>query len=164
MLLACSASSRDKPPNVVMIISDDQAFTDFGFMGHPTIETPNLDRLAEQSVRFSNGYVPSSVCRPSLATLLTGLFPHQHGIHFNDPPDKSKRQEAEYLIRAVPTLPHLLAGAGYRSLQTGKFWEGSYRNAGFTHGMSHGDPTRQSGSPRTTPARAAWRPRPHDRA
>jgi uncharacterized sulfatase len=143
MLLACSAPSRDKPPNVVMIISDDQAFTDFGFMGHPTIETPNLDRLAEQSVRFSNGYVPSSVCRPSLATLLTGLFPHQHGIHFNDPPDKSKRQEAEYLIRAVPTLPRLLAGAGYRSLQTGKFWEGPYRNAGFTHGMSHGDPTRR---------------------
>jgi arylsulfatase A-like enzyme len=129
-------------PNVILIISDDQAYTDFGFMGHPVVRTPHLDRLAEQSARFPNGYVPSSLCRPSLATLLTGLYPHQHLIHFNDPPDKRHRQEAERLIRAVPTLPRWLAQVGYKSLQTGKFWEGNFRNAGFTEGMTHGDPNR----------------------
>lgn len=139
--------SRAERPNVVMILSDDQAFGDFGFMGHPTIQTPHLDRLAEQSARFANGYVPSSLCRPSLAILLTGLFPHEHGIHFNDPPDISRRQQAEYLIRAVPTLPRLLAKAGYASLQTGKYWEGHYTSAGFTHGMTHGDPSREDRHP-----------------
>jgi uncharacterized sulfatase len=130
------------PPNVVMIVSDDQAFADFGFMGHPTIRTPHIDRLASQSARFANGYVPMSLCRPSLATLLTGLYPHQHRICFNDPPDKANRQQAERLIAAVPTLPRLLAKAGYRSLQTGKFWEGHFSTAGFTEGMTHGDPRR----------------------
>jgi uncharacterized sulfatase len=145
--IACASASRAEPPNVVMIIADDQAFGDFGFMGHPIIETPQLDRLAGQSARFRNGYVPSSLCRPSLATLLTGLYPHEHGVHFNDPPDKSHRRQAEYLIRAVPTLPRMLAKAGYASLQTGKFWEGHYRNAGFTHGMTHGDPAREDRHP-----------------
>src|SRR5690554_4919471 len=87
-IVVMSAASRadERPPNLVVIISDDQTYTDFGFMGHPWIRTPHLDRLAEQSARYPNGYVPSSLCRPSLATLLTGLYPHQHGIHFNHPP------------------------------------------------------------------------------
>ena len=67
-------------PNVLLIIGDDQAWGDFGFMGHPAIETPSLDRLASQSLVFTRGYVPSSLCRPSLATLATGLYPNQHKI------------------------------------------------------------------------------------
>lgn len=73
-------------PNIVMILADDQSYRDFGFMGNDLIHTPNLDNLAKASARYPNGYVPMSVCRPSLATLLTGLYPHQHGIHFNHPP------------------------------------------------------------------------------
>ena len=67
-------------PNVVLIISDDQAWTDFGFMGHDVIRTPRLDRLASESAVFPNGYVPTSLCRPSLATMLTGLYGHQNKI------------------------------------------------------------------------------------
>ena len=74
-----------KLPNVVLIISDDQTNSDFGFMGNADVLTPNLDRLADQSARYVNGYVPSSVCRPSLVSILTGLYPHQHGIYFNHP-------------------------------------------------------------------------------
>lgn len=138
-------------PNVVMIISDDHAYTDFGFMGHPLVETPHVDRLASQSARYVNGYVPSSVCRPSLATLLTGLYPHQHGIHFNHPPPgyaalsrmkhddyDAARARAEGLIASVPALPRILAERGYDCLQTGKYWEGHFRTAGFTHGMTTG--------------------------
>ena len=73
-------------PNIVMIISDDQTYRDFGFMGNKTVYTPHLDKLAAQSAFFPNGYVPSSVCSPSLTTMLTGLYPHQHGIHYNHPP------------------------------------------------------------------------------
>jgi len=133
-----------------MIISDDQTYRDFGFMGNKKVHTPHLDKLAEQSAFFPNGYVPTSVCSPSLATILTGLYPHQHGIHYNHPPPgnsafnrmKSRsvyertRSRSFYLTRSIDTLPRWLANKGYQSLQTGKFWEGHYRNAGFTNGMT----------------------------
>jgi hypothetical protein len=144
----------ETPPNIVLIISDDQAAGDFGFMGHPYIRTPHIDRLAGRSARYVNGYVPSSVCRPSLATLLTGLYPHQHGVHFNHPPPGfgrmrrlseeeyyAARARADGLIRSVPTLPRVLAERGYRSFQAGKHWEGDYRLAGFTHGMTRNRPS-----------------------
>jgi len=88
---AAKSPQAAKPPNVVMIISDDQAWTDYGFMGHKLIETPNLDRLARESALFKRGYVPSSLCRPSLMTLATGLYPHQHKIVGNDPPKGTDR-------------------------------------------------------------------------
>lgn len=130
-------------PNVVLIISDDQGWTDFGFMRHPVIRTPHLDRLSSQSAVFPNGYVPTSLCRASLATLLTGQFGHQHKICCNDPPDGVDRTEMHPFIKQAPALPRLLGNLGYRSLQTGKYWEGHYANAGFTEGMTvkgrHGD-------------------------
>lgn len=154
VLLAITATS-DTPaedrPNVLMILSDDQAYTDFGFMGNDLVQTPHIDRLAEQSARYVNGYVPSSVCRPSLATLLTGLYPHEHGIHFNHPPPGNSRlnkmasghyyaarAKAERLFAESPRLPEILAQHGYDSLQTGKFWEGHFRNGGFAQGMTTG--------------------------
>ena len=78
-------STVDKKPNIVLILSDDQAWNDYGFMGHDIIKTPNLDKLASQSVVFKRGYVPTPICRPSLMTLSTGLYPHQHKITGNDP-------------------------------------------------------------------------------
>jgi uncharacterized sulfatase len=131
------------PPNIVLIISDDQAWTDFGFMRHPVIKTPHLDRLAARSAVFRRGYVPTSLCRPSLATIITGLYPHQHGITGNDPPSGVNRAAMIKHIHAVSTLPGLLATNGYRSFQTGKWWEGNYLDGGFTAGMTRGDP--QSG-------------------
>jgi arylsulfatase A-like enzyme len=83
-----------------MIVSDDQAWTDYGFMGHAAIETPNLDRLASNSVVFRRGYVPTALCRPSLMTLITGHYAHQHGVTGNDPsPKYANRDSAEYAKR-----------------------------------------------------------------
>ena len=130
------------PPNVVLIISDDQAWTDYGFMGHDAISTPHLDRLARQSALFPRGYVPSSLCRASLMSIITGLYPHQHGVTGNDPPGGTDRREMLQHVRRSGTLPKMLAPLGYRSLQTGKWWEGSHQLGGFTHGMTHGDPAR----------------------
>jgi uncharacterized sulfatase len=137
---AAKEGAEPEPPNIVMIVSDDHGYDDFGFMGNQLVRTPHLDRLARASARFPNGYVPMSVCRPSLATLLTGLYPHQHCITFNHPPDASEhgRHEADYLIQRVPALPRLLGEASYASFQTGKYWEGHFRTAGFSEGMTLG--------------------------
>jgi uncharacterized sulfatase len=136
-------SADGAPPNVVLIVGDDQAWTDFGFMGHKVIETPRLDRLAAESAVFPNAYVPTSLCRASLATILTGTYAHQHKICCNDPPDGVDRAAMHPFIKQAPAIPRLLGTAGYRSFQTGKFWEGHFSNAGFTAGMTtkgrHGD-------------------------
>lgn len=154
---APAASTSASRPNIVMIISDDHAWTDYGFMGHPTVATPHLDKLASQSLTFKKGYVPSSLCCPSLASVITGKYPHQHKITGNDPQvdagaaagrPKLKnpaftagRDRMKSLIRATPTLPRILhEQAGYDSLQTGKWWLGSYADGGFTEGMTAGDP------------------------
>lgn len=145
---AMSAGAEAAPPNVVMILSDDQAWSDFGFMGHPVIQTPHLDRLAAGGLTFTRGYVTCSLCRPSLASIITGLYPHQHKIANNDPPAEpagqraQRREEQIAWIDQVPTLPRMLAPEGYVSLQAGKWWEGDFRRGGFTQGITHGDPQR----------------------
>src|SRR5262245_54849598 len=133
---AAKAGDRRRP-NIVMIVGDDQAWTDFGFMGHEVVQTPRIDRLARESAVFPNGYVPTSLCRASLATLLTGLYPHQHRICCNDPPQGAERADMHPFIQNAPALPRLLGEGGYRSLQTGKFWEGHFSNAGFTDGQTN---------------------------
>ncbi len=137
------AESESQPPNVVMIISDDQAWTDFGFMGHEVIKTPHLDRLAAASATFPRGYVPNSLCRPSLATMLTGLYPHQHKIPGNDPRGAVDRREMLRHVHRLNTLPKLLKEKGYVSFQSGKWWEGDpVKDGGFSAGMTHGDPSK----------------------
>ena len=69
--IATNVAAAAERPNVVFIISDDQAYGDYGFMGNRLVHTPNLDVLAARSARYVNGYVPSSVCRPSLAKTRT---------------------------------------------------------------------------------------------
>ena len=146
------AAATAPPPNVVFIISDDHHWRDYGFMGHPQVQTPHLDRLASQSVVFRRGYVPSSLCCPSLASLISGLYPHQSGITSNDPPRppggkhpapndpafQASREPYNVLMDQLPTLPRLLSQRGYVSLQTGKWWQGDFTRGGFTHGMTRG--------------------------
>lgn len=130
-------------PNVLLILGDDQAWTDFGFMGHPTIQTPHFDKFAKESATFTRGYVPTSLCRPSLVTFLTGRYPHEHRICGNDPAPGIDRREMLKHIHRLPTLPKWLGAEGYVSFQTGKWWEGNPQEDGkFTAGMSHGDPKR----------------------
>ncbi len=150
-------AAEPAPPNIVLIISDDQGWRDYSFMGHPQVHTPNLDRLASQSLTFPRGYVPCSLCCPSLASLITGRYPHQHKITSNDPPlppglsgaainkdagYRAQRREMIGFIDKVSTLPRLLGRKDYVSFQTGKWWQGHFRHGGFTDGMSQGDPDR----------------------
>ena len=153
-LFEASASPAPKRPNILLIVSDDQAWTDHGFMGHPTIRTPHLDRLAARSLCFTRGYVPSSLCCPSLASLITGRYPHQHGVVCNDPARppgqpsanfyrsdayRAGRERLSSFLEQTPTLPRLLRDQGYLSFQSGKWWQNDYSRGGFTHGMTRGD-------------------------
>ena len=154
LLLAAGAATAG-PPNVVLILGDDQAWGDYGFMGHPHIRTPHLDKLAGESLTFPRGSVPTSLCRASLATMVTGLYPHQHLITSNDPPlpegftlgnaTKSPqwlrdRATMVELFEQSPNLARLLGDAGYVTFQAGKWWEGNACRCGFTEGMTVGDP------------------------
>src|SRR5687767_500333 len=143
-------SRAQAPPNILLIIADDHAWTDYSFMGHPAVKTPSIDRLAASGTVYTRGYLPTAVCRPSLCTLVTGRYPHQHGITGNDPPggpttmfDPEARATMVSVFRRNKVLPAMLASKGYVSLQTGKWWEGTPEDSGFTTGMTHGDVSRR---------------------
>ena len=120
-------------PNIVLILSDDQAWTDYGFMGHPQIRTPHLDQLAARSIVFDRGYVASPLCRPSLASLITGLYPTQHGITGNDVDARQNRAVLDLPLREAfhrhPSFIRSLTAAGYLTHQSGKFWKVRFRTA-----------------------------------
>jgi len=145
-------------PNIVFIISDDQSWPDYSFMGHPHIQTPNIDKLVSEGLTFTRGYLPAPICRLTLASMLTGLYPHHHGVTGNDPAFEFNRGSGSGVgwlqaraphndvitnrYNSLPNLNTYLTERGYLSLQTGKWWEGSWEDSGFTHGMTHGDPAR----------------------
>jgi len=145
----------EQAPNIVFILSDDQAWTDYSFMGHEHVATPYIDRLAREGLTFTRGYVPTSLCSPSLASIITGLYPKQHLVLGNDRKyDKAddreearKNRSKEFLpvienFKTLTTLPELLKDKDYLSFQTGKWWQGNFTNGGFDYGMTHGDPNR----------------------
>lgn len=130
----------ERPKNIVLVIGDDHGWPDSGFMGHDAIETPTLDRLAEAGTVFTNAQLPAPICRPTLQTLLTGLHPSQW-----------LATQAAVVARSGPipfreevvhfrTLPGELERRGYRSWEGGKMWEGTFAQAGFTHGMANTRP------------------------
>ena len=132
-LVACS--SGDAPterPNLLLFISDDHGWPDYGFAGHEFVETPNVDRLASEGIVFPNGYASASICKPSLRTLLTGI-PPQVWERARDELAVSRGglapgRESQYFDI---TLPRMLATAGYESFAGGKMFEGSRPDAGF---------------------------------
>ena len=146
LILGCNIpepSNSSPHPNIVLILSDDQAWHDYSFMEHDIAYTPHIDKLAAESVVFERGYVPTAICRPSLMTLVTGLYPHQHKITGNDPKGGYKeatypREELLANIDSLPALPRLLTQQGYLTHQSGKWWEGHHSRGGFTHGMTQG--------------------------
>ncbi|MHC4993460.1 MAG: sulfatase-like hydrolase/transferase, partial [Planctomycetota bacterium] len=67
-----------KQRNIVFILSDDHRYDVMGFMGHPYVETPQMDDMAARGVHFKNAFVTTSLCSPSRASILTGLYMHSH--------------------------------------------------------------------------------------
>ena len=144
LLLTCCTlaipASATPPPNIVLIVSDDQGYRDLGCFGSDEALTPNLDRLATEGVRLTNFYVAWPACTPSRASLLSGRYPQRCGIYDmirNEAPDYGhKYTPAEYDVtferiggmdpREV-LLPELLGGAGYTCGIFGKWDLGSLK-------------------------------------
>ncbi|RLD53835.1 MAG: sulfatase [Bacteroidetes bacterium] len=154
----CNKSQQPVQPNIILLISDDQSWPHYSFLEHEHIQTPRIDQLAAEGLTIINGYTTAPLCRPALASMATGLYPHQHKAIGNDPvfdPGGKEAYGKDWLaqravnnksvvdgIQELSTIADLLAEAGYVSLQTGKWWEGHYSVGGFSQGMTHGDPSR----------------------
>jgi N-acetylglucosamine-6-sulfatase len=115
-LHSCDAkeASGTKAPNVVFILIDDQRYDFLSYLNHPWIKTPNIDRLASNSVYFENAFVTTSLCSPSRASILTGMYAHAHTVIDNDTP----------LPPELPTFPSVLQKGGYKTALIGKWHMG----------------------------------------
>jgi len=100
----------DKQPNFLLIISDQMIPFLTGAYGHPTVKTPNLDRLVEEGVRFDAAYTPCPICAPARACMMTGAYTSENGCYDNAAPLACDR----------PTFAHYLSNAGYDAVLSGK--------------------------------------------
>lgn len=137
--LASTAQAKSNapapPPNIIIIISDDAGYADFGFSGCKDFKTPNLDSLAAQSTVLTNFYVAASVCSPSRAGLMTGRCVTRIGHEFNPPP---KQQDIYGLPQSERIIANYLQQAGYHTAAFGKWHLGCGK--GFTpheRGFNH---------------------------
>ena len=137
-----SANEPDSPPpNFVFILFDKCRRDAIGAYGRTDVHTPNLDRLAADGVRFDNCYAPQALCGPCRASIITGKYPHQHGMRKNTYPYDRSRSNNVY-HEAIPdpfrdprfdlwdNFPHFLNAAGYRTAHIGK-WHLGEGNPGF---------------------------------
>ncbi|NDV62077.1 sulfatase-like hydrolase/transferase [Puniceicoccales bacterium CK1056] len=112
LLLPLTVSAADQP-NILFILTDDQGYGDVQKHGHPYLETPHIDRLHDESVRFDNFYVSPS-CSPTRAALMTGMHEFRNGVTHT-------LQPREHLYKDAVILPQLLKTAGYRTGFIGKW-------------------------------------------
>lgn len=111
-------------PNVIIIFADDLGYGDLGCFGHPTIQTPNIDGIAQNGAKLTNFYVGANVCSPSRAALLTGRYPVRSGMtgdrfHVMFPFSNTGLPQDEV------TLPEVLKTAGYATGMVGKWHMGN---------------------------------------
>ncbi len=128
------AAAADQPgtqrPNVVFVLTDDQRSSALSCMGHPHLKTPHIDRLAAEGALFKNHFCTTSLCSPSRASILGGLYAHSHGVvnNFTDYP------------KELPTFPRQLQAEGYATAYIGKWHMGEEddsRRPGFDHFITH---------------------------
>ncbi|MBM3832740.1 MAG: sulfatase [Verrucomicrobia bacterium] len=117
---AQSAQSEQRLPNFVILFADDLGYGDLGCYGHPTIRTPNLDRMAAEGLRFTDFYSAASVCTPSRAALLTGRYPVRNGM-CSDTRRVLFPDSAGGLPQDETTLAEALKTKGYATACIGKW-------------------------------------------
>jgi N-acetylglucosamine-6-sulfatase len=123
------AQNSTTRPNVVLILIDDLRYDTFGYMGHPFVETPNIDFLANNGMQFTRAFVTTSLCSPSRASFLSGRYMHNHRVVDN----------ADPMPEGTVTFPQLLQDSGYRTAFIGKWHMGGSSDAprdGFDHWVS----------------------------
>jgi uncharacterized sulfatase len=110
-----------RPPNIVIIYTDDLGYGDLACYGHPTFQTPSLDRMAREGARLTQFYSSCPYCAPSRASLLTGRYPFRCGMPDNPTPDSSPEANRRHLPDEEITLANLLSAAGYATAMFGKW-------------------------------------------
>ncbi len=118
---ATKKSGPNTPPNIVLILTDDQGYQDVGVFGSPNIETPHLDQMASEGVKLTNYYAAQAVCSASRAGLLTGCYPNRIGIHNALGPDNTHGINSE-----ETTIAEMLKTKGYKTAIFGKWHLGHY--------------------------------------
>ncbi|MYH70103.1 MAG: sulfatase-like hydrolase/transferase [Gammaproteobacteria bacterium] len=116
------AGADEQRPNILFILTDNQAASLLGAYGNPDIRTPNIDRLAAEGITFTRAYAVNGMCSPTRATLMTGLMPSQHGIHsWLDDELLDQWPESWSAVAEFRTLPLTLKNRGYRTAMIGKW-------------------------------------------
>ena len=120
LLFTMQTRAEERPPNIVVIFCDDLGYGDLNCFGHPSIRTPNLDRMADEGMKFTNFYSAAPVCTPSRAALMTGRLPLRSGMTSN------KRRvlfpdSAGGLQKSELTVAEALKKQGYATGMVGKW-------------------------------------------
>ena len=123
-------SCTNSKPNILIILADDAGYSDFGFMGSDEIKTPNLDKLALDGVLFNNAYVSASVCSPSRAGLLTGMYQQSFGHECNLDSDVNNSFDPSQI-----TIAEALKTKGYNTGLIGKWHLGDKKQ---NHPLNNG--------------------------
>jgi len=150
MLAACFSLTRaDAPPNFVIFLTDDQGWGDLACYGHPEIQSPHLDRLATQGVRFTQAYAACGVCSPSRSAILTGRTPYRNGVWRYCSPDHDSHV---HLKAGETTIATLLRKNGYDTCHAGKWHLNSKFNSPDQpqpndHGYDHWLATQNNAEP-----------------
>ena len=113
------AQAQRRPPNFVVIYADDLGYGDLSCYGATAHRTPQLDRMAQEGVRFTDFYVPTPYCAPSRSSLLTGRYPFRNGMVFNPAPDAGINDVG--LAASEITIAEALKPRGYQSACFGKW-------------------------------------------
>jgi arylsulfatase A-like enzyme len=125
-----SGPGPDSRPNVLFILTDDQRWDCIGLAANSRVQTPNIDRIGRQGVYFRNAFCTTSLCSPSRASILSGLYAHAHGVSNNF---------TEYPVD-MPTWPRALHDAGWETAYIGKYHMGEENDdprPGFDHFVTH---------------------------
>jgi len=122
ILNSCKEEEKQSKPNIIFIMSDDHAYQAISAYGHGLNKTPNIDRLADEGVRFQNSFVTNSICAPSRAVLLTGTYNHING-HINN---------SVVFDTTIVTFPKIMQQNGYQTALFGK-WHLKSNPQGFDY-------------------------------
>ena len=130
LLLSASIAAAKAPPNIIVVLIDDMGWGDFSCFGNTEAKTPNIDRLAEEGLRFRQFYVNSPICSPSRCALLTGQYPQRWKItsFLENRASNQRRGMAQWLDPKAPTLARSLKSAGYATGHFGKWHLGGQRD------------------------------------
>ncbi|MDA0278437.1 MAG: sulfatase [Bacteroidetes bacterium] len=114
--VANTLNNREKSPNIILILTDDQGYADLGAFGAKDFETPHLDQMAKEGALLTQYYAPQAVCSASRAGILTGCYPNRIGIHNAFMPEAKKG-----LNPVEITMAEMLKAAGYATAIYGKW-------------------------------------------